>query len=96
MLFKVEMDVNPPLGFDPVKFEELKAAEKARFQELQRSGAWRHIWRVVGQYSNVSIFDVPGNSELHDILTGLPLYPFMDVRVTALCRHPSSLHEDDR
>ena len=96
MLFKVEMDVNVPPDFDPVRFEELKAAEKARFQELQRTGIWRHIWRVVGQYSNVSIFDVTDNSELHDILMSLPLYPFMDVRVTALCRHPSSLYEDDR
>lgn len=96
MLFKVEMDVNVPPDFDPVRFEELKAAEKARFQELQRTGIWRHIWRVVGQYSNISIFDVAGNAELHDIMMSLPLYPFMDVRVTALCRHPSSIHDDDR
>ncbi len=96
MLFKVEMDVTPPPGYDPVQFDALKAAEKARFQDLQRAGTWRHIWRVVGQYSNVSIFDVASNAELHDILIGLPLYPFMDIRVTALCRHPSSLHEDDR
>lgn len=96
MLFQVEMDVNVPHGYDPARFEQLKAAEKARFQELQRAGTWRHIWRVVGQYSNVSIFDVSNNAELHDILIGLPLYPFMDIRVTALCRHPSSLHEDDR
>lgn len=96
MLFKVEMDVNVPPDYDPDRFELLKAAEKARFQELQRNGSWRHIWRVVGQYANVSIFDVSGNAELHDILTSLPLYPFMDVRVTALCRHPSSLHDDDR
>ena len=96
MLFKVEMDVNVPPGYDPEQFEALKAAEKARFQELQQAGTWRHIWRVVGRYANVSIFDVPGNAELHDLLTGLPLYPFMDVRITALCRHPSSLHDDDR
>lgn len=96
MLFKVEMDVNVPLDYDPKKFEELKAAEKARFQELARAGTWRHIWRVVGQYANVSIFDVESNTQLHDILMSLPLYPFMDVRVTALCRHPSSIHEDDR
>lgn len=96
MLFKVEMDVNVPPGFDPARFEELKVAEKARFQELQRTGIWRHIWRVVGQYSNVSIFDVASNAELHDIMMSLPLYPFMDVRVTALCRHPSSIHDDDR
>ena len=96
MLFKVEMDVNLPAGFDAERFETLKAAEKARFQDLQRAGTWRHIWRVVGQYSNVSIFDVGSNAELHDILTTLPLYPFMAVRVTALCRHPSSIHDDDR
>lgn len=96
MLFKVEMDVNVPLDYDQARFEGLKAAEKARFQELQKAGTWRHIWRVVGQYSNVSIFDVESNAALHDILMSLPLYPFMDVRVTALCRHPSSIHDDDR
>lgn len=96
MLFKVEMDVNIPLGFDPEVAARLKAEEKARFQEMQLAGTWRHIWRVVGQYANVSIFDVPSNAELHDILMSLPLYPFMTVRVTALCRHPSSAYEDDR
>lgn len=96
MLFKVEMDVNIPPGYDLEHFEELKVAEKARFQDLQRAGVWRHIWRVVGQYSNVSIFDVESNAQLHEILTGLPLYPFIDLRVVALCRHPSSLHDDDR
>lgn len=96
MLFKVEMDVNVPLDYDQGRFETLKAAEKARFQKLQKAGTWRHIWRVVGKYSNVSIFDVENNAALHDILMSLPLYPFMNVRVTALCRHPSSIHDDDR
>ncbi|MGE4410019.1 MAG: muconolactone Delta-isomerase [Sphingomonadales bacterium] len=95
MLFKVEMDVNVPLDYDKERFEALKATEKAYSQDLQRSGKWRHIWRTVGQYSNISIFDVESNAELHDILTGLPLYPFMDIRVTALCRHPSSVRDDD-
>ena len=96
MLFMVEMQVTIPLEFDKAEGDRLKAAEKARFQELQATGTWRHIWRVAGQYANVSIFDVPGNADLHDILVGLPLYPFMTMKVTALCRHPSSLHEDDR
>eukprot|EP01037_Dinobryon_pediforme_P033390 gene33390-38808_t len=56
------MDVAIPLGFDPAEAARLKAAEKARFQELQAAGSWRHIWRVVGQYANVSIFDVASNS----------------------------------
>lgn len=96
MLFMVEMQVNIPHGFDVAEAASLKAAEKARFQELQAAGTWRHIWRVAGQYANVSIFDVESNAQLHDILVGLPLYPFMTMKVTALCRHPSSLHDDDR
>jgi muconolactone D-isomerase len=96
MLFHVEMDVRIPLDFDADEAARLKAAEKARFQELQSAGTWRHIWRVVGRYANVSIFDVESNAALHDILMTLPLYPFMDIRVTALCRHPSSIHDDDR
>lgn len=96
MLFKVEMDIGIPLGFDASEFERLKTAEKSRFQELQRAGKWRHIWRVAGRYANVSIFDVASNSELHDLLMSLPLYPFMKINVTALCRHPSSIYEDDR
>jgi len=96
MLFMVEMTVEIPLDFDAEAAATLKLQEKARFQELQRQGVWRHIWRVVGQYANVSIFDVGSNAELHDILMSLPLKPFMTMRVTALCRHPSSLHDDDR
>ena len=96
MLFMVEMDVNIPLTVDPDEAAGLKAAEKSRFQELQAAGTWRHIWRKVGHYSNVSIFHVESNAQLHDICMSLPLYPFMTMKVTALCRHPSSLHGDDR
>ena len=96
MLFQVEMNVKVPVGYDQDKFASLKQAEKERFQELQNSGQWRHIWRVVGAYANISIFDVQSNARLHDILMSLPLFPFMEITVKPLCRHPSSVHEDDR
>ena len=96
MLFMVQMDLTVPLDYDADKFAVLKQAEKEKFQELQKAGTWRHIWRVVGLYSNVSIFDVESNAQLHDILTALPLYPFMAIKVTPLCRHPSSAYDDYR
>jgi muconolactone D-isomerase len=95
MLFKVEMTVNIPLDFDKDEAERIKAVEKAYSQNLQESGEWRHIWRIAGLYANVSIFDVVSNQRLHDILAGLPLYPFMTIAVTPLCRHPSSIRHDD-
>ena len=95
MLFQVKMDVNIPLDMPSDKANEIKAVEKAYSQDLQRQGKWRHIWRITGQYSNISIFDVESNEELHNILQGLPLYSYMDIQVTALNRHPSSIREDD-
>jgi muconolactone D-isomerase len=96
MLFKVEMDVRLPHDMAPDKADALKKVERERAQELQASGQWRHLWRVAGRYTNVSVFDVADAQTLHDILSTLPLFPFMTISVTPLCRHPSSIHADDR
>lgn len=96
MLFHVIMDVEVPAGLDLDRLNALKSQEKARAQELQREGKWRHLWRIAGRYSNVSVFDVDSPQELHDIISALPLFPFMRVAVTPLCRHPSSVRDDDR
>lgn len=95
MLFQVRMDVNLPVDMPADTANEIKAREKAYSQDLQRSGKWRHIWRVAGEYANYSVFDVGSIQELHDILTGLPLFPYMKIAVTPLCRHPSSVRDDD-
>ncbi|HVW51994.1 MAG: muconolactone Delta-isomerase [Trinickia sp.] len=95
MLFHVRMDVNLPLDMPADTANEIKTREKAYSQELQRSGKWRHIWRLAGEYANFSVFDVDSNAELHEILTGLPLFPYMTISVTPLCRHPSSVRDGD-
>jgi muconolactone D-isomerase len=91
MLFLVEMEVRLPPDMEPGAADDLKARERAMAQDLQRSGRWRHLWRVAGRYANVSVFDVESPDELHELVSGLPLFPYMDVRVTALARHPSAI-----
>lgn len=91
MLFHVHMTVNIPHDADPETVERRKKEEKERSQQLQRDGIWLHLWRVAGQYANISVFDVSSPAELHEILSTLPLYPYMDVTVTALTSHPSAL-----
>lgn len=92
MLFHVRMDVHLPQDLDPDVRAEIVARERAYSQDLQRSGSWPHIWRIVGEYSNVSIFDVASNDELHEVLSGLPLFPYMDIAVTPLATHPSDVN----
>lgn len=96
MLFQVRMDVHIPHYLEPATVEELKLREKALAQQLQQGGKWRHLWRIAGKYANTSIFDVESIEELHNLLLSLPLYPYMTIEVTPLCRHPSSIHSDDR
>ena len=87
----MRMDVRLPAGMDSSERTDILAKEKAYSQELQRSGKWPHLWRIAGEYANVSIFDVADNDELHDLLSGLPLFPFMDLTVTPLATHPSAI-----
>ena len=94
MLCHVRMDVRPPQGIDPAEFDRLKAAEKARAQDLQRAGTWVHLWRIAGQYANISVFDVADHDALHAVLSTLPLFPFMQIEVLPLARHPSAIEAD--
>ena len=93
MLFHVRMDVAIPYDFDPAERARLIAAEKQRAQELQRKEVWLHLWRIAGQYSNFSVFDVGSVDELHEILWALPLFPFMTVAVVPLATHPSAINQ---
>jgi len=91
MLFLVRMDVHIPADMPAAQAEEIKAREKAYSQDLQRQGKWQALYRVVGEYANYSVFDVESNDELHTLLSGLPLFPYMTMHVTPLARHPSSI-----
>jgi len=91
MLYLVHMIVNIPPTLAPEEAARIKVEEKAYSQALQRAGQWPHLWRVVGEYANYSVFDVESNDALHDMLSKLPLFPFMKITVTALAKHPSSI-----
>lgn len=91
MLFHVRMDVAIPHDLKDEPRAELLAREKARAEEIQRSGAWPELWRVVGEYANISIFDVESNDALHALLSSLPLFPHMKIAVTPLAAHPSKV-----
>ncbi|MDR2335822.1 muconolactone Delta-isomerase [Diaphorobacter ruginosibacter] len=94
MLYMVEMVVKIPHTMPAEVAAEIKAREKAYSQQLQKEGKWRHLWRVVGEYSNVSIFDVASNDELHTMLNNLPLFPYMEIKVKPLANHPSSIVQE--
>ena len=58
MLFHVNITVRIPHDADPERIKRLGEQEHERAAELQRQGKWLHLWRVAGQFANVSIFEV--------------------------------------
>jgi muconolactone D-isomerase len=96
MLFLVQMEVRLPPDMPAEDSAALTARERAFAQDVQRSGRWPHLWRVAGRYANVSVFDVSSPDELHELLSGLPLFPYLDIEVTALARHPSAIDPPGR
>ena len=91
MKFLCRMQVTFPESMSKEEVAEKVAAEKEYSQALQRSGEFEAIYRVVGRYANVSIFEVESNDRLHEILAGFPMFPYMDIETNALAQHPNSI-----
>jgi muconolactone D-isomerase len=89
MLFNVRILVRLPHDIPAERLEELRAREFEAGRAFQKQGKVLHMWRIAGRYGNVVIFDVADTDELHKILTSMPLFPFMDIEVMPLVRHPT-------
>lgn len=94
MLFLARMDVNFPASMSAETRQEYMSREREYSGSLQSSGKMKGIWRIVGEYSNFSIFDVSDHDEMHSILSSFPMFDHMQIKVTALARHPNATRED--
>jgi len=95
MEYLVHMGVDLPSDLDPDLVATLLEQEREYSHQWQRAGKWTGLWRIVGEWANYSVFDVEDNDELHQILSGLPLFPYLKISVTPLAVHPSWLGESD-
>jgi muconolactone D-isomerase len=88
MEFLVEVEVRLPADLDHELRAVLLEAELVRGRALAEEGLLRAIWRVPGRLANRAVWVAQDATALHDALTSLPLWPYMDVAVTPLARHP--------
>lgn len=90
MKFLVSMEVRFPLDFPEDKRDVLLQAEGIRARELAREGLLVNLWRVPGRRANVGIWDTNDATALHEALTSLPLWPWIEAQVLALAEHPNA------
>jgi len=87
--FLVTIDVRWPPDGDTATKEALILAEASRSQELAQAGHLKRLWRRPGAWANVGLWEAVDATELHDKLSSLPFYPWLDIIVQPLARHPS-------
>lgn len=87
MEFLVNIEIEWPPDGDPDLREEVFEAELARGQELARAGVMKRLWRVPGRWANWGLWEAEDATALHEALSSLPLWPWMDITVHAMARH---------
>jgi muconolactone D-isomerase len=88
MDFLVEIAVTLPADMAAAPRAALLERERARGRELRAAGLLQRIWRLPGRLANVGVWTALDADVLHAALTSLPLWPYAEVTVTALARHP--------
>ncbi|AIJ22924.1 MULTISPECIES: muconolactone Delta-isomerase family protein [Amycolatopsis methanolica group] len=68
--------------------DQLRKAERERAMELRADGVLKRLWRVPGRNATIGLYEAEDPAALHDALTSLPMWPWMDVTVEPLATHP--------
>lgn len=86
--FLVTITITLPADMPEQQRKRLLTAEHHRGKELRSQDAIRRIWRLPGKPANIGVWAAESPTELHHMITSLPLYPWMTVEIVALAQHP--------
>jgi muconolactone D-isomerase len=85
--FLVEIEIEWPPAMSDDERAAILAAEAERGKELRDAGSIVHIWRIPGRRANVGVWQAADASELHELLSSLPVFPWMNIQVRPLANH---------
>jgi len=89
MEFLVHITITLPPDMPDGERRDLYAAEAAQAASLAAAGRLARLWRIPGRTANWGLWRADDATQLHDALTSLPLWPYMDIEVAPLARHPN-------
>ena len=89
MEFLLHIKVTFPPDGDPEEKARRIAAEGIRARELAAQGVIKRVWRIPGQWANWGLWEAPDATAIHDAVTSLPMWPYLEVTVHPLGGHPN-------
>ncbi|MFF0501822.1 muconolactone Delta-isomerase family protein [Nocardia aobensis] len=88
MEFLVRWELNPPADMADEERDRLRALERARAAELRAEGILKRLWRIPGRIGVIGLWEADDATSLHDALSSLPMFPWMNAVVESLATHP--------
>jgi muconolactone D-isomerase len=68
--------------------EQLRVLERKRAQDLRDAGVLRRLWRVPGTRDAIGLYEADDVTILHEALSSLPMFPWLDITIEPLAMHP--------
>ena len=87
MEFLVRIQVNFPPDMSPDDLASVTEREAVRGRQLRDEGTIVRIWRIPGRRENVGVWRGETADAIHDAITSLPAFPWIDAQVTPLATH---------
>ena len=88
MEFLVNIKFEWPESISDERRQELREKEVKMAGELAAKGHLVRMWRVVGRRENWGLWRAKDATEMHAILSSLPIWPYMNVTVQGMAVHP--------
>jgi len=75
---------------------EIKSRERAYAGRLRDEGVLQHLWRVPGSRSAIGWYAADDTTHLHDVLSALPTFEWLEITVEPLATHPQEQPVENR
>lgn len=82
--FHCRIRIGLPPGMDPEVRADYLERDRLHLAGLREKGALVHDWQAAGEQLEFLVLESASSEELHGLLAGRPLFPFLRVEVTAL------------
>ena len=91
MQFMAKIVLSLPGDWSAEKLEEMNLTERARSVKMVADGNLKRIYRIAGLRGNFSIWETESAEELHEILTSMPLHPYMNIEIYPIIKHTTTI-----
>ncbi len=88
MEFLINIQIKWPESLSSDEIERLSIAERNMAASLADQGILKRMWRVPGRFENWGLWQADDATHMHEIISNLPVWPYMTVNVIPLAIHP--------